>query len=317
VVTRTASARIPFTAPPTYDRTNYKVSVQAIGIKLYTTFIQCVGDQGTVTSDGISRYQTNSGSFQSMDLAGVNWGYPEATWAQRQTIKDLIAHWDWGFLYFLQNDIAQYAIDLGLDATVQANCAAIQADAQQYGFIADEFLDSPYTPGFPHALYVRESRRPVGKKVMTLFDVHSPTSFYAGGPGTPSWPTSRNTQDTSVCMFNYPMDTKPMWYYQSGVSGITAEGYPPSGTYNYVDDFEMPAEVTMPADGGVANLTFSCCHSASAVGFMVTRLEINFGMLAEADAEIQCMSIDSGLPVPQYDYSTLATRLLEYGSVLH
>lgn len=324
VITNRASLMMPFSQPYGYDRDEFLVTIEAIGIKSFTTFLECVADQGSIPigntgySLGDRKINTNSGSFLSNDLSGWNWDYPDGRWSVRDAIIEDHATRQRAYFWYLQNGIAQHAVDLGLSGAVQTRCASIQADAANYGYCIDEFQNSEHGAGFPHALYVREARRMRGMHVLNLFDMNDPTSTYAGAPGgtPPTWPTSNNIKATPVCLWNYGRDVKGTQFNVGAGTQIFVDGYPPYNNVDYVDDYMIPAEVLIPPVGSICNLTVPVCFSSTHVAMMSSRMEPCYMELGEAAGEIAAQRFGADNIVQNYDYADLATRLTSRGSVI-
>ena len=91
----------------------------------------------------------NQGAF-STDMIGYSWNYPEASYAERERIYKEHLDYTKGLLYFMWTD-----------ERIPAN---IRADLAKWGWPKDEYEDNGHiTP----QLYVRESRRMLGRMVMT------------------------------------------------------------------------------------------------------------------------------------------------------
>lgn len=91
----------------------------------------------------------NYGGF-STDMIGENWNYPEASYAEREKIKQRHENYTKGLLYFLGHDlhIPKY----------------IRDEMLHWGYPKDEYTDHNH---FTPQLYIRESRRMLGEYVMT------------------------------------------------------------------------------------------------------------------------------------------------------
>ncbi|MFI6759970.1 FAD-dependent oxidoreductase [Micromonospora sp. NPDC050417] len=283
VLSRNAD-RMPFTRPDDYDPGLYlhlRAMLEQRGV---------TGLSDIVTHTALlpnNKYQTNQALFIGFDLPGASWAYPDGTWQRRDEVIAEQVRWHRGMLYWLAND--------------PSLPESFRVDTQTFGLPPDEFVDSPYGHGFPHALYVREGRRMVGAKVLTQHDLLKPN----------------NTKDSSVCCWKYGMDCHVVQYYTEGDDTIVGEGTLSGTEYNPpVDLYQIPAEVLFPARGGVENIAVPVCFSASHVGFSSPRMEPNYGMLGEACGELAAQSIQADRPVQEYRYAELASALEEYGSVL-
>jgi hypothetical protein len=276
--------RMPFPRPFGYDP------------RLYTPLRQLLeqrdirGLSSIVTHTALlpeGKYQTNQALFFGFDLPGASWDYPDGSWRRRDEIIAEQVRWHQGMLHWFANDPS-----LPED---------FRRDARTFGLPPDEFTDSPYGHGFPHALYVREARRMRGAHVLTQHDLLRPG----------------NTKATPVCCWKYGMDSHLVQYYAEGDDTVVGEGGL-SGTERNppVDLYQLPAEILFPSRGGVENITVPLCFSASHVGYSSPRMEPNYGMLGEAAGELAAQCLGSGGAVQDYSYPELAAALREHGSVL-
>ncbi|HET6294288.1 MAG TPA: FAD-dependent oxidoreductase [Kribbella sp.] len=276
--------RMPFPKPDDYDPKLYTYLGQLLEQR------QLPGLSSIVTHTALlpnTKYQTNQALFIGFDLPGASWDYPDGSWERRDEVIAEHVRWHQGMLYWLAND--------------PSLPESFREDARQFGLPPDEFIDSPYGQGFPHALYIREARRMVGQTVLTQHDLRRPG----------------NTKDTAVCCWNYGVDCHIVQYYAEGDDTIVGEGTVTGTEKNGpVDLYQMPAECLFPAEGGIENLVVPICFSASHVGYLSARMEPNYGMLGEAGGELLAQALRTGRPVQEYDYPALATALTEYGSVL-
>ncbi len=276
--------RLPFPRPDGYEPKRYEFLRQLLEHRGVAGLSSIVTHTAALPH---GKYQTNQALFIGFDLPGASWDYPDGTWRRREEVIAEHVAWHQGMLYWLAND--------------PALPESFRADARTFGLPPDEFVDSPYGQGFPHALYIREGRRMRGAHVLTQHDLRAPN----------------NTKATAVCCWKYGMDSHLVQYYPEGDGTIVGEGTL-SGTASNppVDLYQIPAECLFPAPGGVANIAVPVCFSASHVGFSSPRMEPTFGMLGEACGELAAQSLASGEPVQRYRYPELAAALTGYGSVL-
>ncbi|MFT4211849.1 MAG: FAD-dependent oxidoreductase [Microbacterium sp.] len=283
-VLTTAADRIPFTRPDGYDPADYRLFADLVRLRGMGGLDAVVTDTALLPQE---KYQTNQGPIVGFDLPGVNWDYPDGSWQRRDEIIAEHARWHQGLLHWMTNDSS-------LPATFRERSA-------RFGYPPDEFVDSPYGQGFPHALYVREARRMVGTYVLTEHDLLAPG----------------NEKATAVCCWKYGMDCHLTQYNGDGAHRLVGEGTLTGSTLNAaVDLYQLPAESLIPRRGDAENLAVAVCFSASHIGYLSARMEPNFGMLGEACGELAAQSLRTGRPVQDYDYPDLAAALREHGSVL-
>ncbi|MFB6391945.1 FAD-dependent oxidoreductase [Polymorphospora lycopeni] len=283
-VLSTNADRIPFPKPDDYDPARYTYLGQLLRQRNIPGLSSIVTHTALLPN---GKYQTNQALYFGFDLPGVNWDYPDGSWRRREEIIAEQVAWHQGQLYWLAND--------------PSLPESFRADARTFGLPPDEFVDSPYGQGFPHALYIREARRMVGAHVLTQHDLLKPD----------------NTKTHPVCCWKYGMDSHLVQYYPEGDDTVVGEGTLSGDETNPpVDLYQMPAEVLFPARGGIENITVSICFSASHVGYTSPRMEPNYGMLGEACGELAAQSLSTNRPVQEYDYPQLAAALVEHGAVL-
>ena len=276
--------RLPFEKPTGYDPDLFVHMGQQVAYRGITGLSAIVTETALLPNN---KYQTNQGLFIGFDLPGASWDYADGSWSRRDEIIGEHVRWHQGQLYWFTHE--------------PSLPSSFRTDSLQFGLPSDEFVDSPYGVGFPHALYIREGRRMAGHYVLTQQDLLTPN----------------NTKTTSVCCWKYGMDCHVVQYYPEDTGTIVGEGtLTGTGGNAPVDLFQIPAEVLFPARGGIANLAVPVCFSASHVGYLSPRMEPNFSMLGEAAGELAAQSIRTGRDVQDYDYPQLATALREFGSTL-
>jgi len=276
--------RMPFPKPDGYDPALYTY----LGQLLEQRGVPGVSSIVTHTAElPNGKYQTNQALYFGFDLPGASWAYPDGGWKQREEVIAEQVRWHQGMLFWLAND--------------PSLPPSFREDARTFGLPPDEFTDSPYGHGFPHALYIREGRRMLGAAVLTQHDLLKPN----------------NTKATAVCCWKYGMDCHIVQYYPEGDDTVVGEGTLSGTEHNPpVDLYQVPAESLFPAEGGVENIAVAVCVSASHVGCLSLRMEPAYGMLGEACGELAAQSLQSGQPVQRYRYPELADALRRHGSVL-
>jgi len=289
VIVRQSGEKLPFPKPDGYRTETYALVKELIGVKGLTKFHDIAAGANCPLPGG--KFQCNASQLISGELNGWNFGYTNANRSGREAIIQEHVRWHQGLLWYLAND---------------PDCPeAVRLDSATWGLCPDEFQDSPYGPGWAHALYIRESRRLRGAALLRQQDVCG----YAGG--TSRWPTS-------VATWRYFLDCHPVNVWIDPDGAMRGEGTPHVGRHSDTIHYEVPVE-TMFAEAGqgpsnlLVTLNISCTH----VAWMPTRMEPLFGMMGEAAGEIVAQCVGRGnIPVQQYDYPQLAAALVQRGSVL-
>ncbi len=139
--------RVPITKPAGYDSTWYEILLR---------LIQAQPDKRTLNDyiilSSMPNHKTdinNRGGF-STDMIGMNYDYPEGSYATRDSITQQHLLYTKGLLWFI-----------GHDPRVPQQ---MRNEMQQWGYPKDEYTDNDH---FTSQLYIRESRRLVGDYVMT------------------------------------------------------------------------------------------------------------------------------------------------------
>ncbi|HKK42788.1 MAG TPA: FAD-dependent oxidoreductase, partial [Bacteroidales bacterium] len=177
-LTQVPENRIPVTRPENYDSTQYELlaRVAATGWNEYFNKYDPIPNHKT---------DVNNHGPVGFDNIGMNWDYPEASYERRQEIIDDHINYQKGFLYFL--------------ATDKRIPEEVRKAAREWGYAKDEFPDNG---GWPYNIYVRESRRMLGRYVMTENDI-----------------MDRREVPEPIGMGSYTMDSHNVQRY------VTPEGY--------------------------------------------------------------------------------------------
>ncbi|HEY4356746.1 MAG TPA: FAD-dependent oxidoreductase [Acidobacteriaceae bacterium] len=217
-------------------------------------------------------------------FAEENYGYPDAGWAERDSIALKLRNLTLGLLYFLQNDpdIPEPQRQL----------------ARKYNLAKDEFTDNQ---SFPWQLYVREARRIVGMTTLTEQDL------LVG----PELGRTRVHSD-SISAGEYPIDSFPVRKHEQGHE-VALEGY-----ILMLDElthpYQIPYGVIVPKtlDGLLVPVAASTTH----VAFATIRLEPTWMALGQAAGTAADLSLRSHRPVQNIDLGVLQRRLIAQGQLL-
>lgn len=275
--------RAPFVKPKNYDPKKYELlrRVLASGWREVFDKYDRIPNQKTDTN--------NHGPF-SMDFIGMNYEYPEASYAQRAKIVKAHEDYQRGLLYFLQNDP-------GVPQDVREKMSA-------WGLAKDEFTDNQ---NWPWQIYVREARRMIGEYVVTEHDCFGTT------PDSSKEVFLLMTKYGSVGRGSYALDSHNVRRY------VTPEGF-----VQNEGDIGVSPKKSYPVDYGAivpkrtecANLLVPVCVSSSHIAFGSIRMEPVFMILGQSAATAACLAIDRKIPVQDLKYDILSARLLKDGQIL-
>lgn len=264
--------RLPFPKPAGYDPKQYELLARVYAAGWNETFhkFDPIPNRKTDTN--------NHGPF-STDNIGMNYDYPEASYARRREILQEHENYQKGWLYFVAND-----------PRVPKD---VQQAMRQWGLPKDEFKDNG---GWPHQIYVREARRMVGAYVMTENEL-----------------LKKRPTPESVGMGSYTIDSHNVQRY------ITPEGYVQNEGdigVGLKGPYEIAYGSLVPKRGQADNLLVPVCVSSSHIAFGSIRMEPVFMILGQSAATAAIMAIDAKIRVQDVPYGKLQERLIKDGQIL-
>ena len=271
-LTKLPENRIPFPKPAKYDAKQYELLLRVFEAGWRETFQKY---------DPIPNAKTdtnNHGPF-STDNIGMNYDYPDASYARRKEIWDEHREYQQGLLYFMAND-PRMPED-------------VRKAVAEWGLAKDEFKDNG---NWPHQMYIREARRMIGKYVMTEHEL-----------------TKKRPTPESVGMGSYTIDSHNIQRY------ITPEGYVQNeGDIGVSTNgpYQISYGSLVPKKGQAANLLVPVCLSSSHIAYGSIRMEPVFMILGQSAATAAVMAMEAGLTVQDVPYEKLRERLLADGQVL-
>ena len=266
------SNRVPFAPPAGYDPTQYELLLRIYAAGWTETFGKF---------DPIPNHKTdtnNHGPF-STDNIGMNYDYPDASYARRREIIREHETYQKGWLYFIAND--------------PRVPAEVREKMSRWGLAKDEFTDNGH---WPHQIYVREARRLIGSYVMTENEL-----------------LKRRPTPKSVGMGSYAMDSHNVQRY------ITPEGYVQNEGDIGVSTkgpYAIAYGALTPKKSQCENLLVPVCVSSSHIAYGSIRMEPVFMILGQSAATAAVLAIDQNLAVQDVPYAALRARLLADGQVL-
>jgi hypothetical protein len=263
--------RIPFPKPEGYDAGQYELLLrvfEAGWVQVFQKF------------DPIPNHKTdtnNNGPF-SFDNIGMNYEYPEASYALRREILREHRTYQQGLLYFLAND--------------PRVPEGIRKKAASYGLPKDEFVDNGH---WPHQIYVREARRMVGQFVMTENELFK----------------KKPTPD-SVGMGSYTIDSHNTQRYITPEGSVQNEG----DIGAHLAPYTIAYGSLVPKKGEVRNLFAPVCVSSTHSAYGSIRMEPVFMILGQSAATAASLAMSQNIDVQDVPYADLRQRLLADGQVL-
>ena len=263
--------QLPFPKPEGYDPLRYELLLRYIrggvwdAMKLNTSMPNRKTDIN------------NHGGFSS-DNIGMNYEYPDGDYATRANIFDDHVTYHQGMIWFLAND--------------PRVPESIRAELGRWGLCKDEFQE---TGGWPHQLYVRESRRMISDHVMTQHECQG-----------------RNVVEDAVGLAAYTMDSHNVQRFVKDGKALN-EGNVEVGGFS---PYPIAYRSIVPKESECANLLVPVCLSASHIAYGSIRMEPVFMVPGQSAATAACQAIDASSAVQRIDVEALQERLRADSQVL-
>ena len=250
-VTNDPANRIPFTRPERYDSTRYELLLRWKEIEPWRN-----GINDCFAWSLMPNHKTdvnNRGAF-STDMIGENWDYPEASYKRRRQIAQQHIDYTLGLLWFVASD--------------PRIPEAVRREIGEWGWPRDEYEENNH---FTPQLYIRESRRMVGRYVMTQANCER-----------------RAQVDDAVGWAAYTMDSHNTGRYV--VNGMVKnEG---DVQIHIPGKYDVSYRSLTPQEAEARNLLVPVCLSASHIAYGSIRMEPVFMVLGQSAALAACQAID-------------------------
>ncbi len=244
--------QIPISRPARYDSTRYELLLRWKEVAPWRALGDCFSwDRMPGKKTDIN----NNGAF-STDMIGENWDYPEASYKRREKIARAHKDYTLGLLYFVATD-----------PRVPEN---VRQEIAKWGWPRDEYEENGH---FTPQMYIRESRRMIGRYVMTQANCQ------------------RNTiAKDSVGWAAYTMDSHNTGRFV--VNGMVKnEG---DVQIRIPGKYSVSYGSITPVESEAANLLVPVCLSASHIAYGSIRMEPVFMVLGESAAIAASMAINAG-----------------------
>jgi ribulose 1,5-bisphosphate synthetase/thiazole synthase len=260
--------QVPITRPGGYDSSRYELLIRLLKAqptkrKLSDFFIW----------SKMPRHKTdinNRGGF-STDMIGMNYGYPDGSYEEREAIIRSHEAYTKGLLYFF-----------GHDPRVPDR---LRDEMLMWGYPKDEYTDNDH---WSHQLYIRESRRMVGSYVMTQANCEGKHKVHDG-----------------IGMAAYTMDSHNC--QRIVVNGnVKNEGNVEVGGFG---PYPISYRSITPQEEQAGNLLVPVCLSATHIAYGSIRMEPVFMVLGQSAATAAVIAIDENTEVQQIPVRKLQHQL--------
>jgi len=275
-LTKHPDNKIPFPMPENYNADRYLVMLRLFESGWHKR------DDLFGKYDAIPNRKTdvnNRGPF-STDNIGMNYEYPEGSYAKRKEIVKEHEVYQKGLMYFLAND--------------PRVPDTIQSEMQKWGLAKDEFEDNGH---WPYKLYIREARRMIGDYVMTEHDI-----------------LDKREVPESVGMGSYTMDSHNVQRY------ITDEGYVQNEGdigIHVPKPYQISYRSLIPKEKDCENLLVPVAVSSSHIAFGSIRMEPVFMILGHSAGAAASIAIDNEQKVQEVEYEVLKKQLEAQDQILN
>ncbi len=234
------------------------------------------------TPGGYCKTDTNNHGPISSDFIGRSWGWPAASYEEREAIFQAHVNYQRGLYWHLANE--------------PAIPRRVRDAYSRWGLSSDEFTDTEH---WPHQLYIRECRRMIGDYVITEHDCYQ-----------------KSVAEDSIGMGSYTMDSHNCSRFvrvEGGVARVLNEGdvqIPPT------DPYPVSYRSIVPKRGETANLFIPVCFSASHISYGSARMEPVFMVLGESAGLAARLCLDADCDTQDLPYDELRPELLKAAQIL-
>jgi hypothetical protein len=258
--------RVEFPKPDRYNPMDYELLLRVFNAGWNELFNKY---------DPIPNHKTdtnNHGPF-STDFIGMNYDYPEATYAKRKEILKAHENYQKGLMYFMAND--------------QRMPKDIQQQFKKWGLAKDEFKDNG---NWPYQIYVREARRMIGDFIMTENEV-----------------LGKKEVPNPIGMGSYSLDSHNVQRYVTAEGNVQNEG---DIGVKAPKPYSISYQAIVPKKTECKNLLVPVCLSSSHIAYGSVRMEPVFMILGESAATAASLAIDHKINIQDVNYNQLKNLLL-------
>jgi hypothetical protein len=222
-----------------------------------------------------------------MAPVGVSQEYADGDYVTKARIWKLHQDYLRGLHHFMSSDPR-------VPAAFREQTAAIGLDGRHHAG----------THGWPHQLYIRVSRRMIGRAVVTAHDVYNRTSV-----------------DDPIGLAQYGIDTYPsrrIWFRSDGQVYVGLEGKMFIGQARGPTNvpYPIPYRAITPHADQCTNLLVPVCFSATHLGYASARMEPVFMICGESAGIAACRALAEDVTVQRIDRPKYQEALHRAGQVL-
>ncbi len=264
--------RIPFAKPANYQEQNYELLLRnyEAGEKGFPWINSKMPNRKT---------DTNNRTGFSTDFIGQNYSYPEASYEERELIRQKHRDYQKGLMWTL--------------AYHPRMPEHIREEVSRWGTSKDEFARED---GWQEQLYVREARRMIGDYVMTQYNCEG-----------------LEIAEDAVGMGAYGMDSHHTQRYIDADGFVKNEGNVEARVQS---PYPISYRSIVPKKEECSNLLVPVCLSATHIAFGSIRMEPVFMVLGQSAATAASLALEAQIPVQELTYDELKPLLLEGKQVL-
>lgn len=264
--------RIPFEKPENYNELDYELLLRnyEAGEKGFPWINSQMPNRKT---------DTNNRTGFSTDFIGQNYDYPEASYEEREVIRERHRNYQKGLMWTL--------------AYHPRMPEHIREEVSRWGTSKDEFARAD---GWQEQLYVREARRMIGAYVMTQYNCEGLT-----------------VAEDPIGMGAYGMDSHHTQRYVNAEGFVKNEG---NVEARVEAPYPISYRSITPTQEECTNLLVPVCLSASHIAYGSIRMEPVFMVLGQSAATAAGLAVDQGVSVQEVSYADLRALLVEGKQVL-
>ena len=264
--------RIPFEKPMNYKESDYEL--------LFRNYEAGYNRIPWINSKMPNRKtDSNNRDGFSTDFIGQNYGYPEASYEERERIAQAHLAHQQGLMWTLANH--------------PRIPKEIRDEVSRWGTSKDEF---DRKDGWQQQLYIREARRMVSDFVMSQKHCER-----------------IEIVDDGVGMAAYGMDSHHTQRYVNSMGHASNEG---NVEAHVKAPFPISFRSIVPKKEECSNLLVPICLSATHIAFGSIRMEPVFMVLGQSSALIASMAIDEGKAVQELPYNSVKENLIKQRQIL-